>query len=108
MEELQQQEPSEEIKALMRKQQNEFITIIEAFSGLEKSQEWNTVKELVFERSLKGIERQILNESLNPKINTDKLYRLQGEWAWAKQYNDTGRFIDTLRKQLQDIKQKLK
>ncbi len=98
----------EEAKARLRKTQEELIRIIEAFAALEESKEWGVLKELVFGRSLAAIERQILNEAVTPQISTDKLYRLQGEWAWAKQYNDTGRFVQALKKQLEDIKNKLK
>jgi hypothetical protein len=50
----------------------------------------------------------LLNESTAPVIDTNKLYRLQGELAWAKKYNDVDRFIDSLKKQLADINKKIK
>ena len=99
---------TDEVKVLLGEKQTELIKIIEALAKLDKSKEWATLKELVFDKSLEGIERQILNEAASPKINTDKLYRLQGEWAWAKQYNDVNKFGEALKKQLSDIKERLK
>ena len=99
---------NDEIKKLLREKQTELINIISALDKLEQSKEWQTIKELVFNKSLLAIERQIQNEALAIKIDTDKLYKLQGEWAWSKQYVDTARFISTLKKQLEDIKLKLK
>lgn len=101
-------ELSEEVRVKLQERQTELIKIIESFEKLDQSKEWNTLKELVFDKSLEAIERQLLNESLAPKINTDKLYKLQGEWVWAKQYNDTNRFVEALKLQLQDIKKRLK
>lgn len=100
-------ETTEEQKVLLREKQTELIQIIESFEKLEKSKEWETVKELVFEKSLLSIERQIMNEALAKEINISKLYKLQGEWVWAKQYNDVNRFTESLKKQLADIKKRL-
>lgn len=97
----------EEIEIKLREEQNKLVSIVEAFSKLEGTKEWDTLKELVFSKSLVAIERQLLNEALAPEINVSKLYKLQGEWVWAKQYNDTKRFTDTLKKQLEDIKKRL-
>ena len=99
---------TEDVKVLLRERQAELVKIIEALAKLDNSKEWETLKELIFNKSLKAIERQILNESTAVKIDTDKLYRLQGEWAWAKQYNDINKFGENLKKQLEAIKLKLK
>jgi hypothetical protein len=105
MEEL---EINDDVKKILRDRQNELISIIEAFGVLEGSKEWQTIKEFIYDKSLAGIERQILNESLRVKIDENKLYKLQGEWAWSKQFSDTNQFVSTLKKQLEDIKLKLK
>ena len=97
----------EELKVKLRERQSELIRIIEAFKSLEISVEWGILKELVFEKSLKSIERQILNEALSKKIDVDKIYRLQGELAWARQYNNVSHFVETIKNQLEDIKNKL-
>jgi len=99
---------SEEVKTQLREKQNELISIIEALTRLDTNPDWQTLKELVFDRALDSIERQIRNEALNQTIDTSKIYKLQGEWAWAKQNVDSDRFISTLKIQLEDIKQKLK
>jgi hypothetical protein len=91
----------------MQERQTELIQIIEAYSALEKSSEWETIKTLVHAKSLASIERQILNESLSQKIDTDKIYRLQGEWKWAKRYTDTGFYVGQLTRELEAIKKQL-
>jgi uncharacterized Zn finger protein len=97
----------EDVSVQLREEQTRLLKIVEALAKLDKSKEWSTLKELVFSKSLEAIERQIKVESLSENINTDKLYNLQGQWAWAKQFCDTDRFAETLKKQLEEIKKRL-
>ena len=101
-------EINEEVQTKFQEKHAELVKIIQSFESLEKSKEWETLKELVFSKSLESIERQILNESTKPVIDTNKLYRLQGELAWSRKYNDTNQFVETLKKQLADINKKIK
>jgi len=101
-------ELTEERKTKLRERQSELMRLLEALGKLDKSEEWHVLKELVFDKSVIAVERQLLNESLAKEIDTNKLYKLQGEWAWAKQYGDVNRFADTLKTQLEEIKKLLK
>lgn len=93
---------------LLEQERARLTTLIEALAILVQSKEWNVVREMVFEKSLEAIKRQILIESLAKEIDTAKLYKLQGEYAWSKQYADTDRFIEGLKKMLENINSKLK
>ena len=73
-----------------------------------KNKDWLTIQELIFSRSQEAIERQIRHESLAREIDKNKLYRLQGEWAWSRQYGDMVAYAEALKKQLSAIKSKLK
>lgn len=108
MDDLDRIELSEETKALLREKQTELVKIIDALSKLENSKEWGILKDLIFDKALAGIERQILNIALAKDIDVNALYKLQGEWAWSKHYNDLRQFGEVLKKQLEDIKSKLK
>lgn len=99
---------SDEAKALLREEQARLVKLIEALVKLDKSEEWNTLKELVYDKSLLAIERQLLQEALSKDIKTEKLYHLQGQWAWAKQFCDVNRFVVTLKQQLEEIKKRIK
>lgn len=83
------------------------VRLIEALARLETNDDWKILKELVFDKSLSSIERQLMNETLNKEVNLNQIYKLQGEWAWAKQFTDVNRLIETYRKQLEDIKSKI-
>lgn len=99
---------TDEVKVKLREEQTRLVTILEAYAKLEGSKEWDSLKELVFKKSLEAIERQMMNEAVAIEIKPEKLYRLQGEWAWAKQYSDVGRFTDNVKRQLEEIKKRLK
>ncbi len=93
---------------LLEQKREELVKIIQSFEILDKSKEWSTLKELVFDKSLASIERQLLSESLSPELTTSKLYKLQGEYAWAKRFTDFNGFIEKSKKQLEDINKKIK
>ncbi len=81
---------------------------IESFEKIQQSKEWETVTSLVFSKVLAGIERQIVNQATAKEINTNELYRLQGEWAWARHYCDFATFTESLKKQLEEINKIIK
>ena len=106
--ELNRLELTEDVKSRLREEQSRLIKIIKAFERLNESEEWKTLEELVFSKSLEAIERELLHTSTSKEVNVNKIYKLQGEWVWAKQYADSAKYVQTLRKQLQGIKDKLK
>lgn len=87
--------------------QDRLIKLLEAISRLETNEDWKILKELVFDKSLSSIERQLMNETINKEVNLNQIYKLQGEWVWAKQFSDVNRLFETYKKQLEDIKNKL-
>jgi len=101
-------EITEENKVKLREVQNRLVRLIEALARLETNEDWQTLKELVFSKTLASVERQLLLETLNKEVSINKIYKLQGEWVQAKQNVDSQRFIETLKAQLEDLKSKLK
>lgn len=88
------------------KRRQELVKILESFDALEKSEEWQSLKELVFGKSLESIERQLLNASIESPINLEKMYNLQGQRSWAKRYTE-GSLIEGYKKELVDLKKRL-
>lgn len=101
-------ELTEEVKVKLREKQTELVKILEALDGLSKIKEWKVLQELLFAPSLEAIERQVKNEALALEIDEKKLYKLQGEWVWARQFMNVSEFTKTLKHQLEGIKNKLK
>lgn len=86
----------------MREQ--DLIKILEAYSRLRQTQDWNTIQELYVKPQLKGVETQIFVESLSSEIDPKKLYRLQGQREMAI-LNDVDRVVERLTMELKTIKQ---
>ena len=86
----------------MREQ--ELTKILEAYSRLRQTQDWNTIQELYVKPQLKNVEVQMFVESLSNEIDSKKLYRLQGQREMAI-LNDVDRVIERLTAELKGIKQ---
>ena len=101
-------EITNEAKEFFNKRKVELIKILEAFESLEKTQEWDTLKELYFNKTLESIKRQLLVEASSPLVDIHKVYRLQGELSWAKRFNNINEFIESLKRELEEISKKIK
>lgn len=86
----------------MREQ--DLTKILEAFSRLRQTQDWNTIQELYVKPQLKNVETQMFVESLSNEIDSKKLYRLQGQREMAI-LNDVDRVVERLTMELKTIKQ---
>ncbi len=96
-------ELTEERKVTLRTRQTELISLLDALGKLNESEEWHVLKKSVFDKSVDSIEKQMLTECIAKVIDTSHLYRLQGEWMWAKQYSDN-RLANNLKVELENIK----
>ena len=83
--------------------EQDLTKILEAFSRLRQTQDWNTIQDLYFKPQIVSIESQLLSESLSLKVDDSKLYKLQGEWQRVK-LNDADRVIERLTAELKGIK----
>lgn len=97
---------TEQVQTQYQQRYNELVKVIESFEKLDKTREWATLKELVFDKELISIDRQLLLASMEFPLDTAKLYKLQGERKQIMKY-DIDSYIKTLKKQLADIKLKI-
>lgn len=93
-------------KELLEGKYNELVRVLESFESLEKSKEWATLKELVFDKDLASIERQLYVASIDPILDVPKIYKLQGKRDHAYKYQ-IDKYIETLKKQLENIKKQI-
>lgn len=99
---------SESVKVSLEEKRAIHVNILESLDKLEKSEEWNVLKELVFNEALERIERALLQEALKPNIDLQKIYTLQGERNWAKRYCNIKTFADFHKTLLEEINNQLK
>lgn len=96
-----------QLSVKLEEKHSELVKIVQSFENLEKSKEWEVLRELVFSRELASIERQLLVAALVTPLDQAKIYRLQGERMQAKKY-DLPKYIESLKRQLEEINKKLK
>ena len=94
-------------KVQFEKRYDELVKIIESFERLEKSKEWEILKEYIFSKSLISLEKQLLVAARSNPVDLPKVYVLQGELIWARRYHDISKLIEMYKKQLIDIKSKI-
>ena len=90
---------TEELRAIEAK----LTRIIEAIVRLNQTDEWSTLKSLVFDSRIKTIEEQIMAESNKNIIEDPSLYRLQGRLFEARRY-DLDTLLKNSRQELINIK----
>jgi len=88
----------------IEEEQIRLTRIIGAIDGLLQNRDWQTFQELHFDREEKRVNRLLLLEA-RKDINEKEIYRLQGEWKWARRYSDLVTFARFLKNQLDKIKQ---
>jgi len=91
----------------LEERHDELVKILQSFEILEKSKEWVILKDLVYDRELSSVERQLFNASLENPLDIAKLYTLQGRRAQAKKY-EINHFIETLKKELESVNKQIK
>lgn len=87
----------------LRERESVLIRIIEAINRVKESQDWSTLKSLVFDGRIESLEKQMDTESFNENINAPELYRLQGKIFEARKY-DLDKLLESYRLELSSIK----
>ena len=100
------EEPDRE--ASLAQRQGELVRIVEALRRVADSEDWDVLKELVFDGVLETLERQLKNEAQKAEVVTPELYRLQGQLVWARKYADLDKLAEFFKIQIEGIKSNLK
>ncbi len=99
-------EPELPVESL-REREAKLVRIIQAVLGLSQSQEWRTLKEQLFDEIGESIEKRLRAESTKEKLHTEEIYRLQGEYRWARRYADPVSLAKTYQDELSAIRKLL-
>lgn len=91
----------------LKKLEAKTLRIIQAVEGLEKSQDFRTLKTEVFEGISERLTRELLEESKKENPNTNKLSRIAGELKWAERFADLPKFKESQRVELTRIRTQL-
>ena len=103
----QSEEPSDRA-GILNQQKGQLAKIVEAIRRVESSEDWQSLKELVFDSVIETLERQLKAEAQKPEVVTPELYRLQGQLVWARKYADLEKLAEFFVRQIEGIKVQLK
>ena len=90
----------------LREREAVLVRIIEAIARVKDSEDWHTLKSLVFNSSVEKLERRLQAESERLKLDDSEMYRLQGQLIWARKYADLDKLADAYRLELSNLRKK--
>ena len=90
---------------VLREREAELVKIIEAIKGVISSEEWSSLKNLVWDGVVETLERQQKSEASKEEINTLALSKINGQLVWAKKYADLESLANVFRLELTNIRQ---
>lgn len=91
----------------LTEREGELVKLIELLRKIDRSSEWRTLKEELFDGALKSLESRLASESKKSELNLPEIYRLQGQIRWANRYADLGKLAEVLRLELKGIQKQL-
>lgn len=92
----------------LRIREGELINIVKAIDGVLRSEDWKVLEEGLWSRRVETIERLILSAAKDGEINLPAIYKLQGRRDEAKRYLNLKEYGESLVKELEAVKLKLK
>lgn len=94
--------------SFLQHNQGGLTQVVEAINRVEASQDWQKLKKVLLDEVVENLERQLSQEALRDQIDTSKIYRLQGQLAWAHKYADLKKLAQFFIKQVENIKNQIK
>lgn len=97
------EEPQVDMSPMLRKRQEEIVSIIEALDHISQSQYWSFLEKNVFKPVLDSAVNQVCIEK-----DQKKVFHLQGKIEVLNRYADFKQFSDAYRMELKKIDSQLK
>ncbi len=94
-------------KPILRQREGELVKLIETIMRIESSEDWQILRNHIFDGLVESIEGRIRNESGKGELNQPEIYRLQGQLLLARKYADFKKLADVYRSELSNVKQQL-
>lgn len=82
------------------------LCLLEAIDKLSQNEDWQVLKEFLFDGQIEKLEKQLLNEAKLNELSSPKIYRLQGGLEWARRL-DLYKLAETYKLELNQINKKL-
>lgn len=89
---------------VLRKREGELVRIIESLRKVENSDEWSSLKELVFGHLVEKLKTELFTEARKDEPDTLRLSRTNGQLNWARKYADLDKLANDFRLELTNIR----
>lgn len=86
----------------------ELVRIIEAIERINQSEDWSTLKVLVFSGVEASLEKRLRLESEKSELNPAEIHKIQGQLAWARKFADISKLGEAFRTELFNIRKLIK
>lgn len=94
-------------KPILREKEGELMKIIDTIQKIEKTKEWSTLKEKIFDSLSEKLLKEIQSEARKENPDTLKLNRLAGQLIWSEKFSDLSKLENDFRVQLTNIRKLL-
>lgn len=91
----------------LNKKQGELIQIIKAIEEIKTSEEWSSLKSLIFAGLVQNLENRLKFESEKIELDEAIIHQIQGQLLWARKYADLDKLAESYRIELSGIKKLL-
>ena len=94
-------------KPILRQREGELVKLIETIMRIEQSEDWQILRNHIFDGLVEGIEGRLRGEAGKNELNQPEVYRLQGQLLLARKYADFKKLGDVYRSELSNVKSQL-
>ena len=94
-------------KPILCQREGELVKLIETIMRIEQSEDWQVLRNHIFDGLVEGIEGRLRGESGKGEVNLPEVYRLQGQLLLSRKYADFKKLADVYRSELSNVKQQL-
>lgn len=102
------EEPSDDRKSeVLGKREAELIRVMEALSSIQRTKEWSSLKEIVFDGLKQNLEIRLLAAAREAKPDTHFMSNLSGQLVWAEKFSDLSKLEGTYRLELSNVRKQL-
>jgi len=91
-------------KPILRQKEGELVTIIEAIMRIESTNDWQILRNHIFDGLVEGLEGRLRGEAGKNELNQPEVYRLQGQLLLARKYADLKKLAEVFRSELSNVK----
>lgn len=84
-------------------EESRLVKLIEALMRISATEDWRTLKSLIFDRRLEQLDKQMKAESERLELKDSEIYRLQGRLYEARKY-DLENLVEVYRQELSNIR----